>query len=82
MTVDEGKYTETAELHRSMEAGIDHLVFVGTTGWRYQVYADRVSEDDLPATLEHLRRKSWMTPELLSEFEAQAHLLRQRTAIQ
>lgn len=78
MTIDGESYTETAELHRSMEAGIDHLVFIGTTGWRHQVYAEQMSEEELPATIEHLRRKSWMTSELLAEFEAQALLLRAR----
>lgn len=80
MRIENGSYTETAELQRSTEGDIDHLVFAGTTGWLYRVYPDQVTEDGLPATIEHLRNKSWMTSELLAEFEAQALLLRARAS--
>jgi hypothetical protein len=80
MKIEDGSYTETAELQRSTEGGIDHLVFVGTTGWRYRIYPDQVTEEELPVIIEHLRGKSWMTTDLLAQFEAQALALRHRTA--
>jgi hypothetical protein len=79
MKNENGSYNETAELHQGNEAGIEHLMFEGTTGWRHRVYPDQVTEDELPATIEHLRRKSWMNEDLLAQFEAQALLLRART---
>lgn len=75
-----GEYHESATLYRCTEAGIDHLVFEGSTGWKYRVYEDRVTEGELPKTLKHLGEKSWMNDQLLAEFEAAALLLRTRGA--
>lgn len=80
MMVKAGEYSETATLHRSTEAGVDHLVFEGTAGWRYRVYDYMVTEEELPKTIRHLRDKSWMSESLLKEFEAEALLLRERAA--
>jgi hypothetical protein len=76
MSIDEfesKKYSETAKLYR----GDGHLVFEGTTVWKYRVYPeDVVSDEKLHETIKHLRGKSWMSDALVEGLTAEVPWLR------